>query len=184
MQNEAKTTKVKILKSVLERQGWAKFGACKGLPDGIEDGVTTISKENIILNLKIQSREELDEPVVINKTIASDKLYIPPALRKGTISLEEKYTPLHLREKIKEGYDVRLDNLSQDCTYDELNLFVRSFGNVLRFTLPQNKKTGQTIGFAYITYQKEEDALFAISKLNGYGWQNCILRARMKMGEF
>lgn len=175
--DEKKTTTVRIRKTVLNRKNWQKFGKCAGLTAGPEPGITTVSKENIFLNLKCQSQEELLEPVT-KKVVASGTIYKPPSMRANA-DKEERYVPLHRRDKVREGVDVRIDNVSQDCSYDEIKLLVRSFGNVMKVTLPQNKKTGQTIGFAFITYQNEDDALFAISKLHGFGFQNCILSAHI-----
>jgi len=95
-----------------------------------------------------------------------------------------KYIPLPLREggKGASGYNrgeeagLRVTNLSEDVTEDDLRELFRKFGHTTRTFLARDYKTNQSRGFAFVNYQRHEDAQMAIDKLNGHGYDNLILR--------
>ncbi|KAL0335455.1 UNVERIFIED_CONTAM: Eukaryotic translation initiation factor 3 subunit G-B [Sesamum radiatum] len=58
---------------------------------------------------------------------------------------------------------------------DLLELF-RPFGAVSRVYVAIDQKTGTSRGFGFVNFVNREDAERAINKLNGYGYDNLILR--------
>jgi translation initiation factor 3 subunit G len=71
---------------------------------------------------------------------------------------------------------VRVTNLSEDTREPDLLELFRAFGPVSRVYVAVDQKTGSSRGFGFVNFVHREDAEKAISKLNGYGYDNLILR--------
>jgi RNA recognition motif-containing protein len=65
------------------------------------------------------------------------------------------------------GTKLYVGNLSFNTTENELQELFAQAGTVQEVTLMQDKFTGKSRGFAFITMSSEEDAQNAISKFNG-----------------
>jgi RNA recognition motif-containing protein len=65
------------------------------------------------------------------------------------------------------GTKLYVGNLSFNTTENELQELFAQAGTVQEVSLMQDKFTGKSRGFAFITMGSEEDAQNAISKLNG-----------------
>jgi cold-inducible RNA-binding protein len=65
------------------------------------------------------------------------------------------------------GTKLYVGNLSFNTTENELQELFSQAGTVQEVTLMQDKFTGKSRGFAFVTMSSEEDAHNAISKLNG-----------------
>jgi len=107
---------------------------------------------------------------------------------------ETKYVPIHMRGQPAgrggpgggKGSDaaqreedssnqIRVTNISEDTTENDLRELFRRFGTTSRIYLAKDKGTNQSRGFAFITYTSRADAQKAIDRLNGYGYGNLIL---------
>src|SRR5213595_765298 len=65
------------------------------------------------------------------------------------------------------GTKLYVGNLSFNTTENELQELFSQAGPVQKVTLMQDKFTGKSRGFAFVTMGSEEDAQNAISKFNG-----------------
>jgi len=65
------------------------------------------------------------------------------------------------------GTKLYVGNLSFNTTENELQELFAQAGTVQEVTLMQDKFTGKSRGFAFVTMSSEEDAQNAISKFNG-----------------
>ena len=65
------------------------------------------------------------------------------------------------------GTKLYVGNLSFNTTENELQELFSQAGAVQEVTLMQDKFTGKSRGFAFVTMGSEQDAQNAISKLNG-----------------
>jgi cold-inducible RNA-binding protein len=65
------------------------------------------------------------------------------------------------------GTKLYVGNLSFNTTENELQELFSQAGTVQEVTLMQDKFTGKSRGFAFVTMSSDEDAQNAISKLNG-----------------
>ena len=99
--------------------------------------------------------------------------YVPPALRAGAGSKMTEGSRFGRRD---ETATVRITNLSDEAVEADLQDLCRPFGPIQRIYLAKDKHTFQSKGFAFINYHRREDAIKAIEKLNGYGYDNLILR--------
>jgi len=101
-----------------------------------------------------------------------------------TENKEGKYVPAHRRKDgmtqgVSMGRDeaatLRVTNLSEDVTEQDLQELFRRFGHTTRIFLAKDRNTDTSRGFAFINYQTKEAAQKAIDKLNGHGYDNLIL---------
>lgn len=96
--------------------------------------------------------------------------YVPPSMRGGA---ETRGTDMRRRN---EENSVRVTNLSEDTREPDLLELFRPFGPVSRVYVAVDQKTGISRGFGFVNFVSREDAERAINKLNGYGYDNLILR--------
>ncbi|CAI8620043.1 unnamed protein product [Vicia faba] len=97
--------------------------------------------------------------------------YVPPSLREGASRTQGS----DMRRRNDEN-SVRVTNLSEDTREPDLMELFRPFGAVSRVYVAIDQKTGMSRGFGFVNFVSREDAQRAINKLNGYGYDNLILR--------
>jgi translation initiation factor 3 subunit G len=97
--------------------------------------------------------------------------YVPPSLRsdkgKGKGSMAEQ-----------QEASLRITNLSEDVREGDLHDLFGHYGRLQRVYLAKDMTTGQSRGFAFVTYCNRDDAQKAIDKLNGFGYDNLILQVQ------
>ncbi|KAG5550286.1 hypothetical protein RHGRI_015298 [Rhododendron griersonianum] len=98
--------------------------------------------------------------------------YVPPSRREGA---ERSVVGSDMRRR-NDDYAIRIDNLSEDTQDSDLVDLCRPFGQVLRAHVPKDYATGLGRGYGYVNFLRREDAERAINKLDGYGYDNLILR--------
>ncbi|XP_077217259.1 uncharacterized protein LOC143851663 [Tasmannia lanceolata] len=101
---------------------------------------------------------------------ATKGTYVPPGMRAGA-----ERTGTEMRRRNEEN-SVRVTNLSEDTREPDLLELFRTFGSVSRVYVAVDQKTGMSRGFGFVNFVNKEDAERAINKLNGYGYDNLILR--------
>lgn len=70
---------------------------------------------------------------------------------------------------------VRITNLSSSATEADIRDLTEPFGGVSRVYIPFDKQSEENHGFAFVDFVNKEDAIRAIDKLNGWGYDNLIL---------
>ncbi|XP_024028096.1 eukaryotic translation initiation factor 3 subunit G-like [Morus notabilis] len=100
------------------------------------------------------------------------KAYVPPGMRGGPAA-ERGGTDMRRRN---DENSVRVTNLSEDTREPDLLELFRPFGTVTRVYVAVDQKTGMSRGFGFVNFANRDDAQRAINKLNGYGYDNLILR--------
>ncbi|KAL6652214.1 hypothetical protein ACP70R_011139 [Stipagrostis hirtigluma subsp. patula] len=102
---------------------------------------------------------------------ASKGSYVPPIRREGA----DRSGADAMRRRNDEN-SVRVSNLSEDTREPDLLELFRVFGPVIRVYVAVDHKTGASRGFGFVNFACREDGENAIAKLNGYGYDNLILR--------
>jgi len=69
--------------------------------------------------------------------------------------------------------------LPQNMTQDEIKELFSSIGPVESCKLIKDKLTGQSLGYAFVNYQSQDDAVHAINKLNGMHLQNKTIKVSL-----
>ncbi|XP_004503272.1 uncharacterized protein [Cicer arietinum] len=121
------------------------------------------------------SEEFVDKPAATDAAAApagsTKGVYVPPGQRAGA----ERTSGSDMRRRNDEN-SVRVTNLSEDTREPDLLELFRPFGAVSRVYVAIDQKTGMSRGFGFVNFVGKEDAQRAINKLNGYGYDNLILR--------
>lgn len=70
---------------------------------------------------------------------------------------------------------VRVTNLAEEVTEDDLRELFNPFGQVSRVFLAIDRETQRSRGFAFVNFIRRDDAARAIKALDGHGYANLIL---------
>jgi translation initiation factor 3 subunit G len=104
-------------------------------------------------------------------TEAGGSVYVPPHKKGGgsstggpADSTSTDYTTT-----------IRVTNLSEETTENDLQDMFRKFGPISRIYLVRDKLTNTSRGFAFITYNSRKDAETAMEEMDGKGWDYLIL---------
>lgn len=228
------TTTIKVLqvkqiertvsKAVAARRQWTKFGDCKGKPQGLERGISTVSVDEIFMEFTeaqgggdeeeeevdlraqaahdIQSRLKMerfrtraderkkgvanwaqlmsleasqrnggeDAPALGMREsdggAATGGRYVPPSKRSGASGANMMGESMYGRD---DSTTVRVSNLSTATLEADLEELCQPFGETRRIYLSRDRETGESRGFAFVTFREKRDAQQAIEKLNGFG---------------
>lgn len=95
--------------------------------------------------------------------------YIPPSLRAGAKGAGKGDA------RPGEEFTLRVTNLSEDVREGDLQGLFGAIGWLQRVYVAKDQETGQSRGFAFVTYHNRHDAERAIEKLHGHGYDNLIL---------
>jgi len=100
--------------------------------------------------------------------------YVPPSLRGGKDGGKGGKGDFSQQQEAS----LRITNLSEDCKEGDLQDLFGQFGRLARVFISKDMTTGQSRGFAFVTYHSRSDAEKAIQKLNGHGYDNLILQVQ------
>ncbi len=101
--------------------------------------------------------------------------YVPPSVRAraaGATSGGAIMGDLPRRD----DNSVRVTNLSEDTREDDLRDLFAPFGQVSRVYIAVDRESGESRGFGFVNFMFRADAQRAIDKLDGFGYDNLILR--------
>ena len=161
------TQKVKALEAETAfRQAWKQRNQASAEKWGVRD----YSDNPLTTDPWKDTREDA---IQMRDHATSQGAYVAPAFRQGT-------APRHDRFGTREETDtVRLTNLSEEATENDLQELCRGFGPISRIYVAKDRRTQQPKGFAFVSFHRHRDALRAIEKLNGYGYDNLILHVEL-----
>uniref|UniRef100_A0A1I8GQ76 Eukaryotic translation initiation factor 3 subunit G n=1 Tax=Macrostomum lignano TaxID=282301 RepID=A0A1I8GQ76_9PLAT len=100
--------------------------------------------------------------------------YVPPGLRQAAAS--GVGSPVGADKRRDDQPTIRVTNLPEDTTEEDLGHLFNPFGKIQRIFLAKDKQTMASKGFAFITYQRKEDAQKAIFGVSGFGYGHLILK--------
>jgi translation initiation factor 3 subunit G len=102
---------------------------------------------------------------------AGGSRYVPPSMRNADGS---RMASSAMPER-DDSTTVRVSNVSDDTTDQDLRDLFRRFGQIQRVYLAKDRETGLSRNFAFINFYNREDAQLAINKLDGHGYDHLIL---------
>ncbi|KAF1482803.1 Eukaryotic translation initiation factor 3 subunit G, partial [Eudyptula minor novaehollandiae] len=125
------------------------------------------------LGLSTGEKEKLPgEPEPVQSQQSKTGKYVPPSLRDGASRRGESMQP---NRRADDNATIRVTNLSEDTRETDLQELFRPFGSISRIYLAKDKTTGQSKGFAFISFHRREDAARAIAGVSGFGYDHLIL---------
>jgi translation initiation factor 3 subunit G len=101
--------------------------------------------------------------------------YVAPHLRAGGAKLQTAGSSMDRRER-DDSNTLRVTNLSEDTTDDDLRDLFGRFGRISRVFLAKDRETNRTKGFAFVSFHERDDAVRAMEKLDKKGYDNLIMR--------
>ncbi|GMH43835.1 hypothetical protein BSKO_11769 [Bryopsis sp. KO-2023] len=96
--------------------------------------------------------------------------YVPPSMRNRPPG---SAAPEPVRRNSENS--VRVTNLAEEVTEDDLRDLFSPFGQISRVFLALDRESQRSRGFAFINYVRREDGARAIKALDGHGYANLIL---------
>lgn len=81
------------------------------------------------------------------------------------------------RTRVAPNHDLYVENLSPDTTHEDLQGLFHPYGRC-RIKLPKNRRTGLSQGFAFITFERIQDAQAALAGLNGFPLNHMIISVK------
>lgn len=124
------------------------------------------------LGLSTGEKEKTAEPEPAAAPQSKTGKYVPPSLRDGATRRGESMQP---NRRADDNATIRVTNLSEDTRETDLQELFRPFGAISRIYLAKDKNTGQSKGFAFISFHRREDAARAIAGVSGFGYDHLIL---------
>ncbi|XP_053226805.1 eukaryotic translation initiation factor 3 subunit G [Podarcis raffonei] len=125
------------------------------------------------LGLSTGEKDKLPgEPEPVQAQQSKTGKYVPPSLRDGATRRGESMQP---NRRADDNATIRVTNLSEDTRETDLQELFRPFGSISRIYLAKDKTTGQSKGFAFISFHRREDAARAIAGVSGFGYDHLIL---------
>jgi translation initiation factor 3 subunit G len=104
---------------------------------------------------------------------SNEKTYRPPSQRDG--GKDTGGRTMSSRDS-DNAFTVRVTNLSDDITETDLRDLFGKFGRLQRVFLAKDRTTHESKGFAFINFERQEDAEQAIAKVSGIGYNHLILQ--------
>lgn len=75
----------------------------------------------------------------------------------------------------EEANTIRITNLPEETQDSDIRDLFKDFGRITRIYLAKDKSTGNSKGFAFVSFEVRENAARAIKTVNGHGYNNLIL---------
>ena len=101
-----------------------------------------------------------------------DGKYVPPSMRTPG----GREAAMQSWQDDRDRNSLRVTNVSEDATEDDLRELFSKFGAVQRIYLARDRETNMSRGFCFVTYRQRRDAEVALEKLDGYGYDHLILK--------
>jgi translation initiation factor 3 subunit G len=204
---------MKVHPSVLERRKWKKYGDSYGLEAGPDANSTSYgenvfmqwiqnSKEEVVETQKVSvsilcrickgnhfsskcpykdtyapldSLESAIENAKESKSASTGGKYVPPSMRSRGPG-----ETMPAREQLP---TIRITNLSEEATEMDVRSLVSRFGHPPRVFVARDRDLNICKGFAFVSYPTREMAQKALNALNGYGYDNLILKVEWSIKE-
>lgn len=112
----------------------------------------------------------------LNRLGTSTGKYVPRAHL-----MEERGRPIaSMTMRLREDLNtIRVTNLPGDMQDNDIKELFGPCGRISRIFLARDKYTGTSRGYAFVSFEKPEQALAAVTTFNGFGYANLILKVEL-----
>lgn len=108
--------------------------------------------------------------VGVGGAAANPNKYVPPSARAAMAA------GVKPQARTDDLNTIRVTNISENTTEADLQDLFKPFGRISRVYLAKDKETLQSRGFAFVSFVNKEDAMRAMEKLQGFGYDHLILK--------
>ncbi|KAH9302494.1 hypothetical protein KI387_014077, partial [Taxus chinensis] len=129
--------------------------------------IDTLTMDNVVKGLMIDGRSA--DGTATSSAIGRST-YVPLILKGG---MDHSIDSIHWKND--ENSD-RVTNLSEDTRDVDLHKLFKLFGHIMHVYVAMDQKTGVSRGFIFVNFVNREDTHRSINKLNGYHYDNLILK--------
>lgn len=184
----------KVKQAVLRRRQLPKFGDVAGQSAGLESNVTYRDQTEFYLTLdgtKEEEKSDMDNLLGKIDRLKTKGALAPKAMNKpGFLFAQSKivretegevnssdgifHAPRSRAED--DAPTLRVSNLSEYATDKDVYDLFSKFGYVSRTHLARDRITNASRGYAFVTFMQKDEAQKALDYLDGYGYDNLILR--------
>lgn len=98
--------------------------------------------------------------------------YVPPSMRAGAKAGGESMNSRGNRDELP---TLRVTNLSEDTTEDDLWALFARFGRINRIFVGRDQETNLCKGFAFVSFEDRAEGEKAMAKINGLPYDHLIL---------
>lgn len=123
--------------------------------------------------MSTQPEAAADDDAKADSGAAGSGKYVPPSMRRGVAGTSE-------RPERPPEYTLRVSNLTDTATEDDVRDLFGRFGRITRCFVKMSPNGRTNMGFAFVSFDREQDARRACEKLNGFGYGHLILAVEPK----
>ena len=163
------------------RRRWAKFGLSAGVEKGNTEGVMYVEDKEVFFEKPFQQNSEAAVTTYNMNKARKDKLMNIEKrerdLEAGRLEEEKK-----VRDRNPEGekfISVKVSNLPETFTQTELHGLFSKAGDVKKLYIPQGRTEGSKPDFAFVHYERKDQAQRAIAMFNNYKMEPNILTVEL-----
>ncbi|KAI8091141.1 eukaryotic translation initiation factor 3 subunit G-domain-containing protein [Gilbertella persicaria] len=135
--------------------------------------------DEIASTIEAVKLDGLDTPAETPASTGGPTKYTPPHLRNkagGASANNGGGESMRSEQKRDDSATLRVTNLSEDVTDNDIYDLFSRFGSIARVYLARDRDTNLCKGFAFVSFNDREHAERAQQAINGYGYDNLILR--------
>uniref|UniRef100_A0A915CMG3 RRM domain-containing protein n=1 Tax=Ditylenchus dipsaci TaxID=166011 RepID=A0A915CMG3_9BILA len=128
---------------------------------------------------KVEAEESVDGGKVLSNDQSKTQKYVLPSKRR------EALNPGESEQKVVTQNKIRISNLPEE-EWPDLDKEIRAkfsvYGPIVRFSMPRSKRKNNPDGyqgFAYLTYDNEENAMAAVEEMDGERFHNLVLKVEL-----
>lgn len=134
------------------------------------------SRAGLTSNLSSSKVDELaDDMAGLSRLNSTENKYVPRPQLMENSGRPSASMSMRLREDMN---TIRVTNLPGEIHDSDIKELFEPFGRINRIFLAKDKYTGASRGYAFVSFEKHEQALRAIA-LNGHGYANLILKVEL-----
>jgi len=116
--------------------------------------------------------DDAPTPAEAMASAAGGSKYVPPSMRAGSSRPAGESMFNRNRDDLP---TLRITSLSTDADEDDLRDMFGRYGRIARANVVRDRETGESKGFAFVSFESRADGEKAMKALDGRGYDNLIL---------
>lgn len=118
----------------------------------------------------------VDDMANLSRLNPTSNKYVPRAQLMEAQGRPSASMSMRLREDLN---TIRVTNLPGDMQDNDIKELFGKIGRITRIFLARDKYTGTSRGYAFVSFERHEQAQMAVATFNGHGYANLILKVEL-----